>query len=158
MHESFVTLANHWLSRFEEGLAAGNESLLGSLFRDDCHWRDVLAFTWRIGTVSGLSNVLSALRRSPRATGFRIDPDRTPPRHATRAGTKCVEALFRFEMPHAACNGVVRLFPEDGKAWTLLTALDDLKGHEEHTGSRRPKGFAYSRDFEIGRASCRERV
>jgi len=41
---------------------------------------------------------------------------------------------------------VLRLL-EDGKAWTLLTSLDELKGFEESIGSRRPHGEAYSRDF-----------
>jgi len=147
MHDSFATLANHWLGRFERALAAGDEAQLASLFRDDCHWRDVLAFTWRIGTVSGIGKVLGALKEHRAASGFRTDPERTAPRHATRAGAKCIEAIFRFELPHAQGNGVLRLFPEDGKAWTLLTALDELKGHEEHVGARRPKGFSYSRDF-----------
>jgi len=33
------------------------------------------------------------------------------------------------------------------KAWTLLTALDEIKGHEEHIGRARPTGEAYARDF-----------
>ena len=33
------------------------------------------------------------------------------------------------------------------KAWTLLTALDVIKGHEERLGRSRPQGKAYSRDF-----------
>ena len=33
------------------------------------------------------------------------------------------------------------------KAWTLLTALDEIKGHEEHVGRARPTGQSYSRDF-----------
>ena len=40
--------------------------------------------------------------------------------------------------------------PSDGntlKAWTLLTALDEIKGHEERLGRSRPQGKAYSRDF-----------
>ena len=44
------------------------------------------------------------------------------------------------------------LRPEDEndntpKAWTLLTALDEIKGHEEQLGRSRPQGKAYSRDF-----------
>ena len=40
--------------------------------------------------------------------------------------------------------------PTDGnrlKAWTLLTALEELKGFEEQVGVARPRGNAYSRDF-----------
>jgi cation diffusion facilitator CzcD-associated flavoprotein CzcO len=33
------------------------------------------------------------------------------------------------------------------KAWTLLTALDELRGFEEQLGTSRPRGQAYSRDF-----------
>ncbi len=33
------------------------------------------------------------------------------------------------------------------KAWTLFTALDELKGFEEQLGASRPRGQAYSRDF-----------
>ena len=47
---------------------------------------------------------------------------------------------------------MVRLKLEDGnentpKAWTLLTALDEIKGHEERLGRSRPQDKAYSRDF-----------
>ncbi len=42
---------------------------------------------------------------------------------------------------------MVRLSGDDAKAWTLLTALEELKGHEEQTGKLRPMGHSYSRDF-----------
>lgn len=49
-------------------------------------------------------------------------------------------------------HGLLRLIPESApsevyKAWTLLTALDEIKGFEESVGSRRPQGQSYSRDF-----------
>jgi len=132
---------SHWLAEFEAALPRGD---LGGLFHADSHWRDVLALTWRIGTVSGVDAIQRALR-GVEAHGFRIDPQRTAPRHATRAGEKCVEAIFRFETRERIGAGVLRM--KDDKAWTLLTALDELKGHEEHVGSHRPKGWSYSRDF-----------
>jgi cation diffusion facilitator CzcD-associated flavoprotein CzcO len=45
---------------------------------------------------------------------------------------------------------VLRLTPDDAgafKGWTLLTVLDEIKGHEERLGRSRPQGKAYSRDF-----------
>src|SRR5690349_23277944 len=98
--DALAAIANHWLARFERALADGAEPELVQLFHDEAHWRDVLAFGWRLRTVSGASAIAGTLRqeaRTTRATGFRTDPERTPPRHATRAGTKCVEAIFRFE-------------------------------------------------------------
>jgi cation diffusion facilitator CzcD-associated flavoprotein CzcO len=148
-----VTVANHWLARFEAALGAHNVARLQSLFHSDSHWRDVLAFTWRIRTVSGAQALVAELLDTAahaRASGFGVDPGRTPPRHVTRAGTKCIEALFRFETATGVGNGVVRLLQDhsgEPQAWTLLTALDELKGHEERTGRLRPTGQSYSRDF-----------
>ena len=149
--QELVTVANHWLARFEAALRLRDPARLQSLFHADSHWRDVLALTWHIRTVSGSAAVVADLLRiEPVASGFGVDPDRTPPRHVTRAGTKCIEALFRFETAQGQGSGVVRLLAEEGTeptAWTLLTALEEIKGHEEHTGRLRPTGQAYSRDF-----------
>jgi hypothetical protein len=148
---TLAAVANHWLARFEATLRSRDPALLQSLFHADSHWRDVLALTWRIRTVSGAQPLVAALLDAKAdATGFGVDPGRTPPRHVTRAGANCIEALFRFETAQGQCNGVLRLLAEEGAeptAWTLLTALEELKGHEEHTGRRRPTGQAYSRDF-----------
>jgi putative flavoprotein involved in K+ transport len=139
-------IADDWLARFESALRRDDDGALRDLFHADCHWRDLLSFTWDIRTFSGVAAVVSNLKRIS-ARNFRIDPERTPPRHATRAGQKCVEAIFRFDAPDGPGAGVLRLLPETQKAWTLLTALQDLEGHEEHVGRRRPQGQAYSRDF-----------
>ena len=69
-----------------------------------------------------------------------------------RAGTPCIEAIFKFETAIGRGDGILRLIPDadDGdrqKAWTLLTALQELKGFEEQLGVARPRGSAYSRDF-----------
>jgi cation diffusion facilitator CzcD-associated flavoprotein CzcO len=149
-----ATDAADWLSRFEEALSTHDAVALRSLFQADSHWRDVLALTWRIRTVSGQDAVVRTLQtdagRAP-PSGFAVDPDRTPPRKVTRAGTAAVEAIFKFKAADGPGAGVVRLI-EDGdggrpRAWTLLTALEDLKGHEETVSQRRPRGTSYSRDF-----------
>ncbi len=149
--ETLATLASHWLAKLEAGLANGDESALRALFHADSHWRDVLALTWRIRTVSGRDALVKDLRThaaQARPVRFEIDPGRTAPRLAARAGTKCIEAIFRFETEAGRGSGVVRLLPDDEpKAWTLLTALEDIQGHEEHVGRRRPTGQVYSRDF-----------
>jgi putative flavoprotein involved in K+ transport len=148
--EALIAIANHWLGRFETTLREADDAALKSLFIEDAHWRDVLALSWRIQTVSGNEIVAKALIESgkvARPGGFRTDPDRTPPRLAIRAGEKCVEAIFRFETVDGPASGVLRFWQDTEKAWTLLTALEDLKGHEEHVGRRRPDGQAYSRDF-----------
>src|SRR5215211_8528910 len=47
-------------------------------------------------------------------------------------------AWIAFETAVGRGNGLLRL--RDGKAWTLLTALYELKGHEEPRADQRPKG------------------
>ena len=143
-------IAQDWLGRFETALRTADGAGLRALFHPDCHWRDLLAFAWDIRTVSGAEAVVSSLQQhaaSTQAHGFRIDPQRTPPRETKRAGEQCIEAIFAFESAAGPGAGVVRLFPDTQKAWTLLTALSELEGHEEQVGRLRPKGQAYSRDF-----------
>jgi flavin-binding monooxygenase-like protein len=153
--ETIATAAQDWLARLETALADRNDALLASLFVADSYWRDVLALTWRIQTTAGGSAVASDLgthAARARPSAFELAPGRAPPRRVTRAGTATIEAIFRFETAEGRGSGVVRLVPAaDGtpsKAWTLLTALDEIKGHEERLGrTRRPSGEVYARDF-----------
>jgi shikimate 5-dehydrogenase len=144
----------HWLARFEQALASGDAATIKSLFHADSHWRDVLALSWHIDTLSGadaVANALALWAKRVRPSGLLIDPDRAPPRPVMRAGADAIEAIFKFETDQGRCSGVLRLTPVEGetsRAWTLLTALEELKGHEEQVGrGRRADGEAYSRDF-----------
>ena len=144
-----------WLADFERSLAGDDPESLAILFDSDGYWRDVLAFTWRITTVRGADDIAAELlanARRARASKFRLDRARTPPRRVTRAGVETVEAVFAFETADGSGEGIVRLTPDVGgdgapKAWTLLTALDALAGFQEHVGTARPSGESYSRDF-----------
>ena len=66
-----------------------------------------------------------------------------------RAGARAIEAIFSFETAQGRGSGVLRLTAgaEGTKAWTLLTTLDEIKGHAERVGKARPTGQSYSRDF-----------
>jgi putative flavoprotein involved in K+ transport len=147
--------ADSWLAQFEDALAKPDDGSLKALFHPDSYWRDVLALSWNVQTINGAEAILKELqalagRAAP--SGFAIDPDRAPPRKVTRAGTSAIEAIFKFETAVGRGSGIIRLIPDaaDGnrlKAWTLLTALEELKGFEEPLGIARPRGSAYSRDF-----------
>jgi cation diffusion facilitator CzcD-associated flavoprotein CzcO len=141
-----------WLGDFERALAEPEDVGLRALFTPECHWRDVLALTWTIQTLAGRDAVVSSLKRYAargRAKGFRIAESRTPPRRVTRAGTETIEAILSFETDGGWCSAVVRLVEDGGapKAWTLLTALEQIKGHEEQSGRTRHQDKTYSRDF-----------
>src|SRR5437867_4128780 len=79
----------HWLGQFDKALSTGDDCLLRALFHADSHWRDVLALTWDIQTVSGLDAIVTGLqanREPARPSDFAIDPCRVLPRQVSRAG------------------------------------------------------------------------
>ena len=153
--DDIAVAAESWLARFESALAGDDRAPLKAMFHPDSYWRDVLALSWKLQTLNGAEAILEELPALARRAGpknFRIDPDRAAPRRVTRAGTNSIEAIFRFETSTGRGHGIVRLIADaddDGrlKAWTLLTALEELKGFEEQLERARPRGQAYSRDF-----------
>jgi cation diffusion facilitator CzcD-associated flavoprotein CzcO len=153
--DDIAVTAESWLAQFESALADPGGGRFAALFHPDSYWRDALALSWNLQTLNGADAILSELKpRAARAKpcNFRIDPDRAAPRRVTRAGTSSIEAIFKFETAIGRGSGIVRLIPDAGdrdriKAWTLLTALEELKGFEEQQGKSRPRGEAYSRDF-----------
>ena len=149
-----VTDVDHverWLAAFEEALQLEDADGLAALFADDCHWRDLLAFTWNITPHGGREELIgSLLRHQPEvlAAHFRLANDRTPPRRVARQGVESIEAIFSFETRTGRGHGLLRLMvAQPDKVWALMTSLEELKGHEEPIGERSPSGSAYSRNF-----------
>jgi len=132
-----------WLSDFQDALAARDIDRAASLFAAGCFWRDLVSFTWNIKTVEGRDGVTDMLQ----ATLDHTDPhDFAVTGEATETtlddGACVTEAWLHFETATGRGTGHVRLVGRDegAKAWTLLTTLDELKGHEEAQGRDRPKG------------------
>lgn len=144
--------AASWLRAFEDALSRGDAAAIGALFHADSHWRDILAFTWDLRTASGpgaIAQRLGATLARMRPRGFALAAGRTPPRRVRRAGTDAIEAIFTFETAIGPCNGVVRLVAAEGepRAWTLMTTLDEIRGHEDPATGRRWKQVDWKRNF-----------
>lgn len=140
-----------WLDRFQAALRNVNRAALANLFADECHYRDLLAFSWTIKPAEGVAAITELLLEAqPRiqAGDFAVATGRTAPRRVKRLGIEVFEGIFRFETALGRGHGVVRLLAHNPtKAWVLLTSLDELKGFEEKVDARRPSGAAYSRNF-----------
>ena len=144
-----------WLLNFETSLRRRDVARISSVFHADCHWRDVLAFTWGLSSFQGckvVSDALATEQVHTDARGFHVPRHRRPPRRLTRLGMDTVEAIFEFETAVGHGAGLLRLSAgENGdgemQAWLVSTVLDGLRGHEERVGDRRPSGSAYSRNF-----------
>src|SRR2546430_381845 len=123
-----------WLAELGRALETGDIEAATGLFGTDSYWRDLVTFTWDITTGEGQSGIADLLRTTlPRTQprGFSIDGDAT-------GADALVEGWFTFETSTARGRGYVRL--KDGKGWTLLTTITELKGHEEKRGPERDKG------------------
>jgi NADPH-dependent 2,4-dienoyl-CoA reductase/sulfur reductase-like enzyme len=148
--------AQRWLESLESALRAQDLAATADLFLPDGLWRDVLAFTWNIQTMSGRPAIGAMLRKTlarAKPEKFHFPTQRTPPRWVTRAGTEAIEALFEFETANGRGAGVVRLVPDPQmpsrlRAWTIVTALEELKDHEEAFKNRAARADDSSmRDF-----------
>src|SRR5436189_282831 len=87
--DTVATIAESWLAQFEAALAAPGRPGLDRLFHADSHWRDVLALSWHIKTVSGSDAIVRELATHAgraRPTGFKIDLNRTAPRDVLVVG------------------------------------------------------------------------
>jgi cation diffusion facilitator CzcD-associated flavoprotein CzcO len=148
-------VARRWLTAFDKALRAQNAAAAAALFLPDGHWRDVLAFTWRLQTVSGATAIENGFRDTlaeTRPRALRYPEGRTAPRRVRRAGRDIIEAIIEFETAHGMANAVVRLSTEGepagtARAWTLLTSLETLRGFDDEAMWDRRNGERYSRDF-----------
>jgi hypothetical protein len=152
-------VADSWLARFNQAIAdKSNEKVvddLAGLFHRDSYWRDALALSWRLQTVTQNQSICRALRdltADVATINLQLDVAATPPRVVTRAGTDAIEAFVQFQTSVAHCRGILRLTPdaqqgEIWRAWTFFTAMDELIGFEEQINRNRPTGRSYSRDF-----------
>lgn len=150
-HTVDVAATTAWLTQLNQALEQLDEQGIAHLFDEDCHWRDLLAFTWSITPTEGTRNIAALMtqhQRHAKARGFKLAEGRLESRRIKRTGVEVIESIIQFETELGRCFGVLRLpVSNPKKAFQLLTSLDELKGHEEKIGARRPTGSAYSRNF-----------
>ena len=133
-----------WLAEFEAALAARDIDRVLDKFATDSFWRDLVAFTWNIKTVEGhegIGDMLTARLHDTDPSGFRT---RETPTEDFDGDSVITSAFIEFETATGRGNGHLRL--RDDKAWTLLTTLQELKGHEERKGATRPLGAVHGSD------------
>ena len=126
-----------WLSRLENAIGKSDIESLKSLFETDCYWRDLVALTWNIKTMEGqeaIGDMVAACLPATHPRNMVLDGDASEADGIT-------EGWFSFETDAACGVGHVRL--RDGKAWTLLTTAQELKGFEEQKGPTRDMGVAH---------------
>jgi putative flavoprotein involved in K+ transport len=127
------------LDHLNKALAAGDPAAVAALFEPEGFWRDLVAFTWNIKTMEGRAEIEDMLKAQLAAigpSGFAVTPGEAP-----SDGGGFLQAWIDFESRVGRGHGHIRV--RDGRIWTLLTTLKELKGHEEPRGATRPKGVAH---------------
>ena len=107
------------------------------MFGDESYWRDLVSFTWNLKTAEGpqqIQAMLEATMPNAKPSNFVIQGESSEANGIT-------EGWFTFETATGRGRGHLRLI--GGKAWTLLTTLQELKGFEEKKRDKRPKGVEH---------------
>jgi putative flavoprotein involved in K+ transport len=141
--------ASVWLAEFSAALERGDIDAAVALFEPEGYWRDLVTFTWNIRTQEGAAAIRKMLETrlaDVKPSGFVVEGQ------ASEAGG-VIDAWFTFETGVARGRGHLRL--RDGKAWTLLTTMTELKGFEERKGEHRIKGAEHG--VQRGRSNWLER-
>ncbi len=133
-----------WFADFEQALVARDVERAAGLFAPTSFWRDLVSFTWNLKTVENPEGVADLLRETLAAT----DPDHFALSEPSESAEGVTTAWFTFETAVGRGRGLARFVEVDGglRAWTFLTTLHELKGHEEPAGSRRPRGAEHGAD------------
>ena len=124
------------LDDFGDALAQGDIARACEMFTDDCYWRDLVSFTWNLKTVEGkdqVADMLTSQLNQTKPADWQLAHGEVP----TEDGG-VITAWIQFETDVGRGYGLVRL--KEGKIWTLLTTLVELKDHEEPRGFARPLG------------------
>ena len=139
-------IVGDWTDALLTAARAGDEGAIAGLFLADSWWRDLLTVTWDLRSFHGRDAIAAAMvAHGAGATLLRLEPraDEPPTLDASSPLGASVEAFLLVQTPTAVGSAVLRLRDTgDGgwKAWTLLTATDELTGHEARTTGRRPQG------------------
>jgi putative flavoprotein involved in K+ transport len=138
-----------WLNHFAGALDRHAIAEAVEMFGDECYWRDLVAFSWNIKTFEGKQAIRAMLEATLGAT----DPSQWQVEDDATEADGVTSGWFTFETAAARGRGHIRL--KGGKCWTLLTTMDELKGHEEKKGRAREMGAVHG--VHPGRKSWLER-
>ncbi len=124
---------DEWIGALNAALTDRDIAGASALFEPDGYWRDLLTFTWNIKTMEGRAAIADMLTACL---------EHTAPSNWRRVGPAEGDAAW-IAFDTASARGTGRVTIREGLCHVLFTAMEDLKGHEEPTGQRRPMGIEH---------------
>ncbi|KAL7922867.1 FAD/NAD(P)-binding domain-containing protein [Trichoderma austrokoningii] len=144
------------VSALNEALKKADYSAGAKLFVDQGYWRDHLALTWDFRTAQRTQGIVGLLQDSSKSRDrFRLKDITVDTSTALRAPKVAaldgeakvpgVQIFTTFKTVIGSGKGVARLMNDNGawKFFSIYTALDEIDGHPEQLGERRPKGVKH---------------
>jgi putative flavoprotein involved in K+ transport len=134
--QAALDIAAGWLVGFGDALERADLAAIEALLAAECWWRDTLALTWDLRSLHGFGEIRPVLEQhlsAARVSGVQLMRRSAPQLIEPPDGKPFVQAFYEFKTATAHGRGHVRLVSEEGewKAWTVLTDMLDLIGHEE---------------------------
>ena len=166
--EDVNSVASEWVSSLTKALNDKDYNAIERLFLSEACWRDQLGLSWDYHTFTGPQKIVEFLKSAPH--GSRIESVEVDNSNTTRqpsisavdynGNIKGVASFLTIKTDVGRGRGLVRLVKDshDGEKWkayTLFTAMHELKGHEETTKANRPHGVEHG--GQPGRKNWAER-
>ena len=138
-------IAETWLAKFNEALRQRDYARVSSMMHADGYWRDLLTFDWNFRNLHGVDNIRAWLAETfdlNAADNFRLESE--PTIGAIGEHDKTLEFFFTFNTDIAHGRGYARLVeipnsPGEMKAFTILTAMTELKKYPQATARNRSR-------------------
>ena len=145
------SIASQWALDLTTALNT-NLPEVGGLFLQESYWRDQLGLSWDFHTLHTPPSIVSFLQKQTGGSRIKaIELDNSSDLRKPNVSPidfngeiHGVMSFLKIDTDVGRGRGVVRLLQDeqDGrwKAYTMYTALQELKGHEETVDHRRPLG------------------
>src|SRR5699024_9596887 len=104
---------------------------------EESYWRDFVSFTWNLITLEGRDEIRDMLETRLADVGpmeWALDDE-----HLAQQDGPVSQGFIRFGTQVGHGYGYIRV--RDGRIFTILTTMEDLKGHEEPGRIERPFGL-----------------
>ena len=159
-------VASEWVSSLNKALTDQDYEAINQLFLPGSCWRDQLGLSWDYHTFRGPENIISFLKSSLNGSRIKsIEVDDGSSLHAPQVSAadysgkvNGVASFLKIETDVGRGPGIVRLLQDHNgvwKAFTLFTAMHELKGHGEMINNNRPHGVDHG--GKPGRKNWQER-
>jgi len=127
------------LAELNAALQRQDTKAVVALFGEEAYWRDLVMFTWNLHTAEGQGAIAAMLHAQlPQLAPVQCVRDVN---EAVTLQDGVLAGWFHIDSRYARGYGHVRV--RDGKIWTLLTRMNDIKGFEASIGPRRPQGVEH---------------